>query len=195
MPGVPNRWTRVADLVGIKWKADWRRPGQLGRYAAAQDARLLQIKDEGVPMRPASYVVLSSLLILFSYLVFRVKVRSDYERGGRLFAVSTLLECLVFCLHANLSYTFLPARWPALPSLPDNEFHSAVGLGILAIGTVITLWSMISLGLRKALGQQTGSLYRSGFYQYIRNPQIAVYGLVVVGVAFLWPSCIVWDGF
>ena len=139
-------------------------------------------------MRPASYVVLSSLLILFSYLVFRVKVRSDYERGGRLFAVSTLLECLVFCLHANLSYTFLPARWPALPSLPDNEFHSAVGFGILAIGIVVTLWSMISLGLRKALGQQTGSLYCSGFYRYSRNPQVVAYSLVVIGFVLLWPS-------
>lgn len=26
-----SRWTRVADLVGIKWRADWRRPDQLGR--------------------------------------------------------------------------------------------------------------------------------------------------------------------
>jgi hypothetical protein len=29
---INNRSTRVADLVGIKWRADWRRPGQLGRY-------------------------------------------------------------------------------------------------------------------------------------------------------------------
>lgn len=139
-------------------------------------------------MRPISYLALSSLMILLSYLVFRGMVRRDYRRAGRLSSVSTLLECLVFGLHANLSYTFLPARWPALPSLPGNEFHSAVGLGILAIGIVTTLWSMISLGLRKALGQQTEGLYRSGFYQYSRNPQIVLYGLVVIGVAFLWPS-------
>ncbi len=139
-------------------------------------------------MRPVSYFAMSSLMILLSYLVFRVRVRRDYERGGGLSAVSTFLECLVFCLHANLCYTFIPAEWPALPSLPGNEFHSAVGWGILAIGIVATLWSMISLGLRKALGQETGSLYRSGFYQYSRNPQIVVYGLVVIGVAFLWPS-------
>jgi len=139
-------------------------------------------------MEIASYLILSSLMILFSYLVFRVAVRRDYERKGRLSAFSTLLECLVFFLHANFSYTFLPARWPAFPPLPDNEFHKAVGLGILAIGIVITLWSMISLGLRRALGQQTGSLYRSGFYQYSRNPQIVAYGLAVIGFALLWPS-------
>jgi len=139
-------------------------------------------------MKITSYLILSSLMVLFGYLVFRVTVRRDYERRDRLSAFSTLLECLVFFLHANLSYTFLPARWPALPALPDNEFHNAIGLGILAIGIVVTLWSMISLGLRKALGQQTGGLYRSGFYRYCRNPQLVVYSLVVIGFALLWPS-------
>jgi hypothetical protein len=27
-----RRWTGAADPVGIKWKADWRPPGQLRRY-------------------------------------------------------------------------------------------------------------------------------------------------------------------
>lgn len=139
-------------------------------------------------MNIASYLILSSLMLLFGYLVFRVAVRRDYERKGRLSAVSILLECLVFFLHANLSYTFLPAKWPVLPSLPDNEFYSALGLSFLAIGLMITLWSMISLGVRKALGQQTDSLYRSSFYQYSRNPQIVAYGLAVIGFALLWPS-------
>lgn len=26
-----SRWTRVADRVGMKWRAYWRRPGQIGR--------------------------------------------------------------------------------------------------------------------------------------------------------------------
>ncbi len=139
-------------------------------------------------MTAVSYSALASLMIFSSYLVFRVVVRGDYERRGRLSAVSTLLECLVFGLHANFSYTFLPARWPALPSLPPDKLHSAVGLGILAMGIVATIWAMVSLGLRKALGQQAGGLCRSSFYGYSRNPQIVIYGLVIIGVAFLWPS-------
>lgn len=139
-------------------------------------------------MKPATYLVLSSLLILASYLVFRVRVRRDYQRGDRLSLVSTLLECLVFCLHANLSYTFLRARWPALPSLPENEFHRAFGLSILAISIAIVLGSAIDLGVRKTFGQQTDNLYRSGFYQYTRNPQIVAYGLAIIGAASLWPS-------
>jgi len=136
-------------------------------------------------MNIAAYLILSSLTVLFGYLVFRVAVRRDYEREGKLSAFSTALEFLAFALHANLSYTFLPTKWPALPG---NEFHSALGLSILAIGLVITLWSMSSLGFCKALGQQTDTLYRSGFYQYSRNPQIVAYGLVVIGFALLWPS-------
>ena len=31
-----SRWTRVADLVGVKWNANWRRRGQLGRYLACR---------------------------------------------------------------------------------------------------------------------------------------------------------------
>ncbi len=94
-------------------------------------------------MKTASYLFLSSFMLLFSYLVFRVAVRRDYER---------------------------------------------VGLGLVVIGMVITLWSMVSPGLQKVLGQHTGSLYRSGFYLYSRNPQVVAYGFVVIGFALLWPS-------
>ena len=127
-------------------------------------------------------------MVLFGYLVFRVIVRKEYERRGDLSAFSASLECLVFALHAKLAYTFLPARWPALPSLPDDEFHRAVGVAILAIGTGVTLWSMISLGFSKALGERTGNLNRSGFYRFSRNPQLVAYSLVVIGLALLWPS-------
>ncbi len=139
-------------------------------------------------MNPLSYIALSLLLILSSYLVFRVQVRRDYERRGKLSAVSSLLEFLVFGLHANLSYAFLPAGWPGLPTLPSIGLHSAVGLGVLAVGIVATLWSMSGLGFGKALGREAGGLHRSGFYRYSRNPQIVAYGLVIIGVAFLWPS-------
>ncbi len=139
-------------------------------------------------MRVASYLVLSSLVVIIGYLVFRVKVRRDYETGNRLSAFSTLLECLVFGLHANLIYTFLPTRWPTLPPLPENAFHRSIGLSVLVFGIAVTLWAMVSLGVRKALGQEADRLCRSGFYQYSRNPQIVVYSLVILGCVLLWPS-------
>lgn len=135
-----------------------------------------------------SFLILSSLVVLFGYWVFGVVVRREYERRDGLSAFAAALEFLVFALHANLSYTFLPARWPDLPSLPEIEVHSAAGLALVTFGLVVTLWSMIGLGLPTALGRQTGSLYRSGFYRHTRNPQIVAYGLVVVGLALVWPS-------
>ena len=47
---------------------------------------------------------------------------------------------------------------------------------------------MIALGARQTLGQQTETLYRSGLYQYTRNPQIVAYGFAIIGAAILWPS-------
>jgi len=139
-------------------------------------------------MRIATYLIMATLMLLSGYLVFRVAVRRDYERKGKLSAFSTFLECLVFFLHANLSYTFFPARWLNIPSLPDNNLRNAAGLVILAVGIAGTIRSMIALGWSRTSGQQTGSLHRSGLYRYTRNPQIVAYGLAVVGLVILWPS-------
>ena len=85
----------------------------------------------------ASFLVLSSLVLLSGYVVFRVVVRSEYEGNERLSAFAGALEFLVFALHANLSYTFLPAEWPHIPPLPEIEFHTAAGFAILSAGLVL----------------------------------------------------------
>ena len=139
-------------------------------------------------MKSLTYFLLSSLTILLAYLVFRVFVRRDYERKKKLSALSTLLECLVFAAHANLSYAFLPAKWPALPAFPENDIQTAVGLGLVGTGTVFTIWAMSKLGLQKALGQKVDGLYQMSFYKYTRNPQIVAYGLIMLGSAIIWAS-------
>ena len=148
----------------------------------------MQQMDGGVFVKIVSYLIFSFLLISFGYFVFRVRVRRDYERKGKLSVLSTSLEFLIFALHANFSYAFLPAKWPAFASLPDSSLHSSIGLGIIAIGLATTLWTMGGLGFRKAFGQQVDTLYRSGLYRHSRNPQIVAYGLAMVGIALLWPS-------
>ncbi len=139
-------------------------------------------------MKFAWFFMLSFLLILFNYFVFRVVVRKSYARTHRLSLLSILLQSLVFALHANLSYTFLPTAWPTLPPLPSSVFHSTVGLGILGVGLITTIWAMSGLGFRKAIGQRAGGLHNSGIYRYSRNPQLICYGLALVGVTALWPS-------
>lgn len=126
--------------------------------------------------------------LLFGYFVFRVYIRQDYEKNGKLSTFSGALEFLIFAVHANLSYTFLPVKWPGLPPLPANSLLLISGFGLMVVGLILTLWSMSGLGFKKAVGQEIGGLDRLGFYQYVRNPQISAYALIVIGLALLWPS-------
>ena len=134
------------------------------------------------------YLFLCLLTIAFGYLVFRILVRKDYERNGKLTNFATFLEFLIFFAHANLSYTFLPAPYPTLPPLPANQIQRVTGLGVMILGIFLTLWAMSGLGFLKAFGQDTQTLNRFGFYQYTRNPQIIFYGLAILGMTVLWPS-------
>jgi len=135
------------------------------------------------------YLIINSSAILFGFLVFRVFVRRDYEHKGELSKLSITLEFLIFALHTNLCYTFLPVKWPLLPALPENKILLGFGFGLIAVGLVMTLWAMSGLGFEKAMGHdQKKGLKHSGFYQHVRNPQIVFYGILLIGLTFLWPS-------
>ena len=135
------------------------------------------------------YLILNLTALVFGYYVFRVSVRRDYESKGELSKYSTTLEFLIFALHANLSYTFIPAKWPLLPPLPENKLLLGFGFGLMALGLIMTLWTMSGLGFKKTLGHnQHSGLKRTGFYNYVRNPQIVFYSIIIIGLAMLWPS-------
>ncbi len=134
------------------------------------------------------YLFFSLMTILFGYLVFRVFVRSDYKRRKKLSLFSSLLEIFVFAAHANLAYTFLPAKWLTFPSLPKTGFQTTIGLFFAGSGLFFTIWAMIDLGLQKALGHKIDGLYQKRFYKYTRNPQIVAYGIFVLGIAIIWAS-------
>ena len=134
------------------------------------------------------YLLLYILTILFAYYVFRVVVRKNYQKKGELSNYATVLEFLIFAVHANLSYTFLPAPYPEMPAYPDNQLQVRLGISFLIIGIFLTLWAMSGLGFKKACGQDTQTLNRFGFYQYVRNPQIVFYGIAILGMPIIWPS-------
>ncbi|MBT3338920.1 MAG: isoprenylcysteine carboxylmethyltransferase family protein [Anaerolineae bacterium] len=134
------------------------------------------------------YLVVYLLTILFAYYVFRVAVRKDYEKKGGLSNYATVLEFLIFAIHANLSYTFLPAPYPEMPAYPDNQPLVAFGTSFMIIGISLMLWAMSGFGFKKAFGQDTQTLNRYGFYQYVRNPQIVFYSIAVLGMPVIWPS-------
>ena len=139
-------------------------------------------------MNLLTYLLLSLLTLVFGYFVFRVIVRRDYKKKGKLSSFATFLEFLIFAAHANLSYTFLPAPYPEIPPLPENCAQTTLGIDLLLVGIFFTLWAMSGLGFKKAFGQDPGYLNRAGFYQYTRNPQILSYGVALLGIATLWAS-------
>jgi protein-S-isoprenylcysteine O-methyltransferase Ste14 len=139
-------------------------------------------------MKIIIYLISSLLFLLFAFLVFRVLLRRDYQNKGRTTWFTIILETLVFALHANFSYLFIPAVWPAWPTLSENSFQQTMGLILIVFGIILTLAAMASLGYKRLFGQGSDAIAQSGFYRFTRNPQIIFYGLVVIGIAVLWPS-------
>ena len=134
------------------------------------------------------YLVYSVILLLSSFLVFRVIVRNDYLKNSKLSPVSYSLEFIVFAAHANLLYLFVPVKWPDLPSLPENLTLKIFFLGILCLGLVILIIAWFGLGSGRSFGQDKNKLNTRGIYKYSRNPQLVGYGIILLGFALLFIS-------
>ncbi len=77
----------------------------------------------------AVYLISAFLLLLVSYIVFRVILRRDYLRRGRVSLIPLLLELLVCGLYCNFPYLYLPFDWPELPILPYSITRRVLSLG------------------------------------------------------------------
>lgn len=139
-------------------------------------------------MRIATFLALSLTLLLFAWLTFRRVTPWEYRTRGRLGPASILLALLAFAFHANLSYLFVPAVWPALPSLPQNAYLRIAGLLLMIAGLAGVVTAMARLSLRTVFGQASSALQQTGVYALTRNPQIIFYGMIIAGYALLWPS-------
>ncbi len=133
----------------------------------------------------AVYLISALLLLVAAFVVFRIFVRRDYRRKGRLTLFSTFLEVLIFALHGTFTYIYIPPDWPALHISP---ILSVIGVISMGGGLAIVITAMIGLGLCRSLGQEVNVLKQPGLYRATRNPQIVGYALVVIGYAALWPS-------
>lgn len=131
------------------------------------------------------YLIFACLLLAAAWVVFRVFVRRDYRRLGRLSWPTSLLETLVFCLWGSFTWIDLPPDWP--PSYVSPALR-AIGWILVAVGLALTLISMGWLGFRRSFGQEANQLRQSGLYAKTRNPQILACALAVIGYATLWPS-------
>jgi protein-S-isoprenylcysteine O-methyltransferase Ste14 len=137
------------------------------------------------------YLFLSAILILFSYLVFRVIVRNDYLKKLKLTPLSYFLELLVFAGHANLMYTYISVKWPNLPSLPDSLILGILFIIVFCLGLTILLIAWFRLGTGTSFGIDKNKLNSGGIYRYSRNPQLIGYGVLLLSfiiLSFSWYS-------
>jgi protein-S-isoprenylcysteine O-methyltransferase Ste14 len=135
-----------------------------------------------------TYILSGTGLIGAAYIVFRIIVRNDYLKRGKLTFLSGMLELTIFVLHANFMYLFIPVKWLALPEFPDDLIMTLVAKIFLYSGLLIILISVPGLGLGPTMGRDKKKLKQSGLYSCSRNPQVIGYGLFLIAFALCYPS-------
>ena len=141
-------------------------------------------------METVIYLVAAALLIAIALVVFRVIVRREYQRIGRLTFPISLLEMLVIVLYLGFPYLYNPPEWVAPWSrkvLMDEPLRT-VGRVCIAVGLVSSFGTGFWFGLRRAFGVQVKGLIQSGPYRVTRNPQLVFFSFMVSGCVVLWPS-------
>ena len=134
------------------------------------------------------FFVYTIILLIISFLVFRVAVRNDYLNKLKLSPFSYSLEALVFVLHANLIYLFIPLKWPNLPSLPENITLKLAAIVFICISLIIIIIAWFGLGSGPSFGLDKNKLKTGGIYQYSRNPQLVGYGMFLIVFVLLFSS-------
>lgn len=136
-------------------------------------------------MRPIPYLLLALLLLGATLVVFRVFVRRDYLRRGRLTLFSTALEWLIFFSWGWFTWCDWPRVFPPPETGPVLEVLGLVGI---VVGLSLLSLTIAHLGFLRSNGLAPDVLRQTGPYRLTRNPQTLACGVAVVGYALLWPS-------
>jgi protein-S-isoprenylcysteine O-methyltransferase Ste14 len=144
------------------------------------------VQSVSLVMGLALKLITAVLLLLAAFVTFRVFVRRDYRKKGRLTPFSSFLQLLLFFLHAMSSYVYLGSA-----QVGKDSLFFVLAILLMAAGLVLTGIAMANLGVGDVIGLTAAGLRTSGFYRYIRNPQIVTCSFFYIGCAILWPS---WTG-
>ena len=141
-------------------------------------------------MRVVVYIISAFLLVIAASLVFRIFVRRDYQRKGRLTLLSGFLELLIWALYMGFPYIYNPPEWALFWSrdVPVDTPLRVIGVICIVLGLASAFGTMFWFGLRRAFGLEVNALKQTGPYRVTRNPQIVGGSLLVIGSAVLWPS-------
>ena len=134
------------------------------------------------------YWIGSAVTLLVAVIIFRIFVRRDYRRHGKLGPLAVILEFVIFALHANVIYLYLPVPWPRLPAAPENPVQLYLGGTITILGLLAALAIMAQLGFSTSVGQQPEGVRKTGPYRWTRNPQLLAYGTGLLGFVLMYPS-------
>ncbi len=120
-----------------------------------------------------------------TFLVFRVFVRRDYQRQGRLSLFSAVLQWILFGLWFVFAFYDAPADWPPPGA---NMVITIVGLILTVVGLAGMFIILGMFGIRRASGREVKGLVESGAYRWTRNPQLVTGGIGVVGYGLVFQS-------
>ena len=136
-------------------------------------------------MAPLTYFGSALLVLIITYVVFRIAVRRDYQRSGRLTPLSVFLEwvaILSWVCFANLN---IPRGWPAVHV---GLLQEMVGWVLFIGGWLAVFAAFFRLGIRRSHGLQVNTLRQTGLYRLTRNPQAVAFIVAMVGYLVLWPT-------
>jgi len=136
-------------------------------------------------------LITALVLLLAAFVTFRVFVRRDYRKRGRLSLFSSFLQLLLFFLHGLSAYVYVGSGQVS----KDSPFF-ILAIILMVAGVALLASVMIALGMGDVVGLKVAGLKTSGPYRYTRNPQIVTGSLFYIGYAILWPSWtgLVWVG-
>jgi protein-S-isoprenylcysteine O-methyltransferase Ste14 len=141
-------------------------------------------------MAIGTYLAFAFVLLLFSYIVFRMLVRRDYRNHARLRPLASVAQLLVFFALMCFPYLFNPPEWPWFWRLPGSASLAIqrIGIGLICFGFIVSFGTMGWFGMGKAFGLNITGLTKQGPYRFSRNPQILGGYLLVIGTAIQWHS-------
>ena len=141
-------------------------------------------------MKQFIYLLLSTLLLLFAYVVFRLVVRRDYATRGRLSTLPSILQLLVFIGFFSFPYQYNPPEWACswIGNYSSSQGLYLAGFLLICIGFLVAFGTMAWFGIKRAFGIHIDGLKKVGPYKLSRNPQILGGFLLVIGTSLQWPS-------
>lgn len=141
-------------------------------------------------MKLIVYFISVLLLVVVTFVVFRIFARRDYQRKGRLTPLSGFLELLIWGLYMSFPYLYNPSEWVWFwsPDVPVGAPPRIIGVICIVVGLVSAFGTMLWFGLRRAFGLEVDKLIQIGPYRFTRNPQLVGGSLLVIGSFVLWPS-------